>query len=113
MPKGHLESGETLERAALREIAEEAGVTIAKIIHEIGAFRRFVEKAQEWKTTHYFLMTTDSDQPLGKPESEYTETGWFPIDNMPKMYLAEQVQVIENNRDLIRKQMLANRANPQ
>lgn len=101
LPKGHVEQGEVLEQAALREINEEAGVTEASVLFELGSFRRYVEKTQEWKTIHYFLMNTSSDQPLGKYENEYMETQWFPVLQLPKMYLPEQEKVITENRDKI------------
>jgi ADP-ribose pyrophosphatase YjhB (NUDIX family) len=101
LPKGHVEEGETLEQAALREISEEAGVTEASVLFELGTFRRFVEKAQEWKTIHYFLMSTAPDQPLGKYENKLMETHWFPILQLPKMYLPEQEKVIVENRNKI------------
>ncbi len=101
LPKGHVEKGETLEQGALREIKEEAGVTNASILFELDTFRRYVEKSQEWKTIHYFLMSTSHDQPLGKYDSEHTEARWFPILKLPKMYLSEQEKVIVENRDKI------------
>ena len=101
-PKGHVEAGETLEQAALRELQEEAGVTDAKILSKLGTFRRFVQKADEWKTIHYFLILTTPDQPLGSYESEHTETKWFPVDELPKLYLPEQLQVITDNIDIIK-----------
>lgn len=98
LPKGHVEEGETLEQAALREIHEEAGVTEASILFELGTFRRYVEKAQEWKTIHYFLISTSQDQPQGKYENEYMETRWFPLAQLPAMYLPEQEKVIVENQ---------------
>ena len=102
LPKGHVEDGETIEQAALREIKEEAGVTSATIKYELGRVRRFVEKANEWKTIVYFLINTSNEQPLGKFESEYTEAKWFSIDCLPNMYLPEQLKIINENMEKIK-----------
>lgn len=101
VPKGHVEYGETLEQAALREIKEEAGVTKAKIIKKLGQFRRYVTCASEWKTIHYFLMYAAKEQPLGQPEDSKMETKWFPVAKLPEMYLPEQEKVIKENLDSI------------
>ena len=37
VPKGAVEAGETLPEAALRELVEEAGITGARVIRELGA----------------------------------------------------------------------------
>lgn len=101
VPKGHVEKDETLEQAAIREVNEEAGVTEATIIKKLGQFHRYVTRASEWKTIHYFLMHTAKEQPLGKPEDTHMETKWFPIIQLPEMYLSEQEQVIKENLDII------------
>lgn len=101
VPKGHVETGETLEQAALREIREEAGVTEATIIQKLGQFRRYVTRASEWKTIHYFLMHAAKEQPLGQPEDNRMETKWFPVTKLPEMYLPEQEKVIKGNLDSI------------
>lgn len=54
-PKGHLEPGEDAERAAVREVEEEAGVraTIVQALHDVTAQVRGEEQV-----VRYFLMTT-------------------------------------------------------
>jgi len=47
VPKDHVEAGETLEQAALKEIREEAGVTKTTIIKKLEQFRRYVTRASE------------------------------------------------------------------
>jgi 8-oxo-dGTP pyrophosphatase MutT (NUDIX family) len=62
-PKGHIESGETPEMAALREVREESGIT-AEIIRKIDSTTyTFLEKGvKHLKTVDWFLMVTDSNR---------------------------------------------------
>jgi len=56
-PKGHVESGEAVEAAALREVQEETGV-IAEIIEKVGRSEYFYKEGTEkvFKTVIFFLM---------------------------------------------------------
>lgn len=101
LPKGHLEGDETLEQTALREVSEEAGVTVAKIVTKLDSYRRFSDKAKEWKTIHYFLLSAPPDEPKGALESDNMETAWFRLDDLPQMYLPEQERVIKDNLEKI------------
>ena len=40
LPKGHVEAGETIEEAALREIQEETGLDNVQLIKHLGTFMR-------------------------------------------------------------------------
>jgi|SRR3989344_2947096 len=56
-PKGHVESGEAVEAAAIREVEEETGV-IAEIVEKVGRSEYFYKDQGEkvFKTVIYFLM---------------------------------------------------------
>lgn len=41
LPKGHIEEGESAETAAMREIAEESGITDLELVRELGTYRRY------------------------------------------------------------------------
>ena len=102
LAKGHVEPNETLEQAALREVAEEAGVHFVKIHSLLGTYERFVEKANEFKTIHYFLMSPTRTETPSAPDNKDVELKWFPLERLPVMYLAEQKDVIEKNVEKIK-----------
>jgi 8-oxo-dGTP pyrophosphatase MutT (NUDIX family) len=102
LAKGHMETGETLEQTALRETKEEAGLYHIKILGLLGTYERFVEKSDEQKTIYYFLMTPTKDEVPSGSDLPNFESKWFPLDNLPPMYLPEQLDVITKNLDKIK-----------
>lgn len=104
LPKGHVEGQETLEEAALREVEEEVGLRYVKILKLLGTALRYVEKADEDKTIHYFLFkTTVIDEEPRAEDPEKFELKWFPLNCLPKFYFKEQEDAIKKNIELIRK----------
>jgi ADP-ribose pyrophosphatase YjhB (NUDIX family) len=82
LPKGHLEAGETLEQAAVREVAEETGIRGA-IIGSLGVidFWFVVEGRRVHKTVHHFLMRAIGGE-LSDEDVEVTEVAWFPLPDI-------------------------------
>jgi bis(5'-nucleosidyl)-tetraphosphatase len=103
LPKGHLEKGEVFEEAARREISEESGLYDIKLLKELGCKGRFDFSKTSWKITHYFLFSTE--QVKGIPADPYhpQATVWFPIDDLPDMFWPEQQELIEQNREEIKR----------
>lgn len=93
LPKGHVEKGENLEQAAIREITEEAGLNNLTLICKLGVKERLDFKKEYWKTTHYFLFIGDC---TSSPSVE-----WFSINNLPEIFWPEQKELIEENRQKI------------
>lgn len=83
LPKGHVEDGETVEQAALREVWEETGVT-AQIVAPLGVidFWFAVEDRRIHKTVHHFLMRYESGE-INDEDAEVVEVAWVPIDEVP------------------------------
>jgi 8-oxo-dGTP pyrophosphatase MutT (NUDIX family) len=79
LPKGHLEEGETLEQAAIREVAEETGIT-GDIIGSLGTidFWFVVDGRRVHKTVHHYLMRAIGGE-LSDQDVEVTEVAWVPL----------------------------------
>ncbi len=98
MPKGHLESGETPEQAAVREVLEETGLT-ARIVAKVGE-TRYQFRAQpggqvKRKRVHWFLMKIDNRKLDVEPTFE--EGVFLPVED------ALKTLTFENDKDIARK----------
>jgi bis(5'-nucleosidyl)-tetraphosphatase len=82
LPKGKLEPGETLEAAALREVAEEAGVE-ARVVELLDEVRyRYVHRRRRVtvaKRVHFFLMEHEAGVPA-PADREMERVFWCPIE---------------------------------
>ncbi|MSR68358.1 NUDIX domain-containing protein [Candidatus Saccharibacteria bacterium] len=81
IPKGHVESGETLEQTAIREIGEETGLVNIKIIDKLDKIHFFyrTEGKLIFMTTFVFLIeSTDLQETLLPEKSEgIIDVSWF------------------------------------
>ena len=81
LPKGHVEEGESIEEAALREIHEETGLDNVQLIIQLGTVMRESIKRNgdlEQKTIHFFLAyALENKQPYIPTDRLFTEVGWF------------------------------------
>jgi 8-oxo-dGTP pyrophosphatase MutT (NUDIX family) len=80
LPKGKLDPGESLEDAALREVAEEIGLR-ARIVGALGRVEYdYAEGSKRvCKEVHYFLMEWVPGEPL-ELDGEMDRTYWCAID---------------------------------
>jgi len=80
-PKGHLESSELPDAAALREVKEETGLEELELCGEIETidwYFRFRGKLIH-KICHFYLMKTDSELTSPQRTEGITACRWMPI----------------------------------
>ena len=82
LPKGHIEEGETPEEAAIREVAEETGIT-SSITKSLGVidFWFMAGGKRIHKTVHHFMFLEVGGTLLAQ-ESEVDEVSWFPLSEI-------------------------------
>ncbi len=82
LPKGHIEEGETPEIAAIREVAEETGIT-SEISRSLGVidFWFMASGKRIHKTVHHFLFREVSGS-LTPQVSEVDDVAWVPLDEV-------------------------------
>jgi 8-oxo-dGTP pyrophosphatase MutT (NUDIX family) len=79
LPKGAIETGESEEEAALREVLEETGLE-AEVESDLGEIRYFYvwEGVRVRKRVRFFLMRATGGD-VSKHDTEMEEVRWFPL----------------------------------
>lgn len=85
LPKGKLEAGEDTGEAAIREVAEETGITVRENPPSLpSTFHIYDHKGKKvLKKTYWYAMTpTGSQIPVPQTEEGITKAEWVSIENM-------------------------------
>lgn len=96
LPKGHVEEGESIEQAALREIYEETGLDNVQLIKHLGTIWRESPKSNgdvEQKTIHLFLAYAPANGRSQAPtDARFAGVSWFSPEEAIKLLPYESEQ---------------------
>jgi len=96
LPKGHLEEGETIQQAALREVEEEVGLQ-AEIIKELGESRYVADTKRGPKrkiVTWYLMRATPFDQHPRPQPGETIDTHWIDLEGAIPLAIYPTARII-------------------
>lgn len=84
LPKGHIETGETAEQTAVREVAEETGIE-GLVVAPLGKIDYwFVSEGRRiHKTVHHYLLRSVGGE-LSDADYEVSEVAWVPLHELPR-----------------------------
>ena len=96
LPKGHVEHGETVEQAAVREVAEETGID-STVVAALGSIDYWfvAEDRRIHKTVHHFLLRAVGGT-LSDADYEVAEVAWVPLADLPaRLAYADERRLVQ------------------
>jgi ADP-ribose pyrophosphatase YjhB (NUDIX family) len=105
LPKGGVEAGESLEAAARREIAEEAGIADLHLLDKLGECERLNSSRTRWVTSHYFLFATFQIAGTPTDTSRAYQLTWAPLAALPEFIWPEQLALVQTQAPLIEQRL--------
>lgn len=93
---GHVEEGETLKQAAVRETREELCLDVKeKDLEFVGLNHNNIEGKGTYYCMYFKVKNFSGIPAIGEPE-KCEEIRWFPIDNLPQEIIPIRKTAIEN-----------------
>jgi ADP-ribose pyrophosphatase YjhB (NUDIX family) len=102
LPKGHVEAGESHEDTAIREVAEETGIT-GRVLARLGTidFWFVADGRRIHKTVHHFLLLAQ-DGELSDEDIEVEQVEWVPLGELAdRLAYADERRLVEGVHTLL------------
>ncbi len=94
---GHLEPGETITAAAVREAAEESGVVVAEAdLEPLATLHRFIPDGPpiEQRADFFFRARRWTGEPVPLEPDRCADMRWFPLDALPEPVVPHELTVL-------------------
>lgn len=95
---GHVDPGESVHEAAVREAAEEGGVVVApEDLHPLTALHRFERRGPqvEQRVDMFFEVRTWTGEPALREPDRADAMGWYPLDALPEDVVPHERTVLD------------------
>jgi ADP-ribose pyrophosphatase YjhB (NUDIX family) len=102
LPKGHVEAGETAADTAVREVAEETGIT-GRVVAPLGTidFWFVAGGRRVHKTVHHFLLLAQGGE-LSDADVEVEQVEWVPLEQLAgRLAYADERRLVEHAAALL------------
>jgi 8-oxo-dGTP pyrophosphatase MutT (NUDIX family) len=96
LPKGHLDSGETLEGCAAREVSEEIGISTPMIVKGLLSTQHSYELDGQMisKITWWYAMVTHAVRFSPQQHEGIEKVCWFPVDKAYKLVGYDNLRLV-------------------
>ena len=102
MPAGHVESGESVSRAASREVREEVGVEVAEAdLHPVTAMHRTGGNGLpiDERVDFFFTASRWTGEPRLMEPAKAAALEWYRLDALPDPVVPHEARVLAGLRD--------------